>query len=226
MNRTKIPYLDYTCNPITGCSGDGCAVRKRCWALAMAKRLKGRYGYPSDDPFKPTFHEDKLYQPFNVGKPSIVGLCFMGDFFDKGVLLSWQQKVLRMVEGVSWHTFFILTKQPQNASQVLPNPYLDNLWIGVSVNQKRDIWRIDELKKVPAEVHAVSFEPLYEDMGNVDLKGIDWVIIGAQTRPKLLPKRKWVHELASFAWNRTIPVFLKNNLGLKNPVQEFPRVAT
>lgn len=232
MNRTGIEYLDYTCNPITGCSGDGCAVRKRCWALAMAKRLRGRYGYPKENPFEPTFHKDKLYHPLMVPKSSIIGLCFMGEFFDKLVLQSWRNRVYEMMEKVSWHTYFILTKQPQNCldefarSVALPNPPLKNFWLGVSVNTKSDLWRIETLRQTNAKVKAVSFEPLYEDLGEINLEGIGWVIIGAQTRPDVQPKPRWVWNVRVEASKHKIPIFLKNNLfGLdieENPIQEFP----
>jgi len=222
MNKTKIEYLDYTCNPITGCSGDGCAVRKRCWAMAMAKRLRGRYGYSKENPFEPTFHEDKLDAPLKVKKPSLVGLCFMGDFFDKQMQPSWQTQVYDMVYEAYWHKFLTLTKQPQNISQMVH--FYSNFWIGVSVNHVADLWRIDALREIDVSVQVVSAEPLYEDLSEMNLKGIGWLIIGAQTRPKLLPKLDWVYSLVEKASICDIPVFLKSNLGIKNPIQEFPKV--
>jgi len=191
----------------------------------MAKRLAGRFGYPKDDPFKPTFHEDKLIAPLRVKKPSLVGLCFMGDFFDKDVQRSWQAEVYTMIKRAYWHTFFILTKQPQNSLDFLPNPPLNNFWLGVSVNTQRDIWRIEKLKERNVVVKAVSFEPLYENI-NVDLEGIDWIIIGAQTRPNLQPKLDWIYKLTAQANNLGIPIFLKSNLHLHHNechIQEFPK---
>jgi len=222
MNRTKIEYLDYTWNPITGCSGDGCAVRKRCWALAMAKRLRGRYGYPKENPFEPTFHEDKLDAPLKVKKPSLVGLCFMGDFFDKQVQPSWQTQVYDMVYEAYWHKFLTLTKQPQNISHAVN--FYSNFWIGVSVNHVADLWRIDALREIDVSLRVVSAEPLYEDLSEMNLEGIDWLIIGAQTRPASLPNLLWVWTLANKAKEKNIPVFLKNNLGYVKTIQEFPKV--
>ena len=215
MNRTKIEYLDYTTNPITGCSGVGCAVRRECWAFRMSKRLRGRYGYPSDDPFKPTFHPERLDDPLKVKTPSLVGLCFMGDFFDKDVVLSWQAEVYAMIKRVYWHTFLILTKQPQNAIGFLPNPRLNNFWLGVSVNKQGDVWRIEKLKETNITIKIVSFEPLLENI-NVKLEDIDWIIIGAQTRPNKQPSIAWVENLIIEAKRQNIPIFLKHNL-------EFPK---
>lgn len=221
LNRTKIEYLDYDLNIITGCSGEGCAVRKHCWALSMAKRLRGRYGYPKDEPFKPTFHEDKLDEPFKVKKPSLIGLCFMGDFYDKQVHPTWQIRTYSMINRAYWHTFLILTKQPQN----IPNRgYPSNLQLGVSVNCKRDLWRIDELKKKDVRVRVGSFEPLLEDLGKINLEGIGWVIIGAQTRPELQPEPDWVWKIVFEASSHNIPIFIKNNLKHYNPIQQFPEV--
>jgi protein gp37 len=83
MNKTGIEYLDWTWNPTSGCSkiSSGC---KHCWAEKMAFRLKGRAGYPRKDPFFPTFHKDRLKEPLNVRKPSVIGVSFMGDLFHAG----------------------------------------------------------------------------------------------------------------------------------------------
>jgi len=223
MNRTKIEYLCYTNNPITGCTGVGCAVKKKCWARSMAKRLAGRYGYPSDNPFKPTFHRDKLEEPLTVKKPSRIGLCFMGDFFDKQVPSSWREEVFENVELAYWHTFLVLTKQPQNIVG-LPDPPLKNFQLGVSVNKQCDVWRIEKLKRTNVVVKAVSFEPL---LGHIktDLEGIDWVIIGAQTRPNKQPELWWVDELFMEAWHKNIPIFMKPNLECREfycDLEEFP----
>lgn len=224
MNRTGIEYLDYVCNPITGCSGEGCAVRKRCWALAMSKRLRGRYGYPKENPFEPTFHKDKLIQPLQVKKPSLIGLCFMGDFFDKKVKPSWQTQVYDMVWEAYWHTFLTLTKQPQNISHGVN--FYSNFWIGVSVNRVADLWRIDALREIDVDVKVVSIEPLYEDLGEINLKDIDWVIIGAQTRPYLRPKFSWLAHIFDQTSELQIPLFTKNNLGSSRVVQQYPRGVT
>lgn len=223
MNRTKIEYLDYTLNLITGCSGDGCAVRPNCWALAMAKRLAGRYGYPKDEPFKPTFHKDKLLEPLKIKKPSRIGLNFMGETFDKLVHPDWLEDILELVEKCPQHTFIILTKQPQN----IPNWFFGiaspNLWLGVSVNRKADLWRLESLKKNWFGKRIVSFEPLYECLGDVDLDGLQWIIIGAQTRPNLQPDSYWVWSLKNEAERHGIPVFMKNNLtAWKERLQQYP----
>lgn len=209
MNRTKIEYLTHTWNPITGCKGIGCAVRKKCWARAMATRLRGRYGYSATDPFKPTFHPDKLEQPLQEAMSGIIGTCFMGDFFDYEVKADWQKQVLNIIKRASWHTFLILTKQPQKINQDIQFP--KNLLIGTSVNTQSDTWRVRRLKGIIASKLVVSFEPLYEAI-KVDLQGIDWIIIGAQSRPNLQPKAEWVEDLVTEARRVNAAIFIKNNV--------------
>jgi protein gp37 len=224
MNRTKIEYLDYTLTLISGCSGEGCAVRISCWALAMARRLAGRYDYPKVDAFKPTFHEDKFNEILRVKKPCRIGLNFMGETFDRLVNPTWLEDVLEFIERYPQHTFIILTKQPQNIPEWFSYRYLRNLWIGVSINRKEDIWRLDALRQKWFEGRIGSFEPLYEDLGEINLNGMDWIIIGAQTRPNFQPKPEWVYNLSYQASELGIPIFWKDNLTVVHGQRkEFPK---
>lgn len=210
MNKTRIEYLDYTWNPLVGCSGIGCAVGANCWARHQAKRAKHRCDLCYS--FVPHVHRDRFGQPLHVKKPSRIGVCFMGDFFDRAFDLSVQASIyLRMMEAPS-HRFLILTKQPQNID-VETLGRVDNLALGVSVNTKKDVWRIDVLRDIDAGLRFISFEPLYEDLGEVNFKDIGWAIIGAQTKPKRLPPFMATPNLIKQLENKKIPIFLKNNLG-------------
>jgi protein gp37 len=127
--------------------------------------------------------------------------------------------------GAPQHRFIIFTKQPQNIDDELDELLPSNLSIGVSVNRKEDLWRIDVLREIECQCRILSFEPLYEDLGRLDLEGIGWVIIGAQTRPKIFPQKEWVDHIDNQATCKDIPVFFKNNLremGLVGWVQEYP----
>lgn len=210
MNRTRIEYLDYTWNPIVGCSGKGCAVREHCWAKGQAKRRKHDCQDCYD--FKPHYHFDRYRQPLKVKKPSRIGVGFMGDIFDSAFSITFHTALFCIMIKASWHTFVVLTKQPQNIPKELIVPR--NVWLGVSVNCKADLWRIDRLRATSAALKFVSFEPLYEDLGAVDLSGIDWVIVGAQRRPDVQPEWKWLEPLLDEAERVGAPVFLKNNLSL------------
>jgi protein gp37 len=220
LNRTKIEYLDWTWNPAVGCDGFDCAVKDYCWARAQAKRRK----HVCDLCYKfiPHMHKERLEEPFEVKKPSMIGVCFMGDVFSEGI----NQIPIFDVIRRSWHTFLVLTKQAQN----LPYWRLpENLWLGVSVNRRADLWRIEKLKETHAAVKFVSFEPLYEDLDKIDLKSIDWIVIGAQTRPDYQPDGAWIDRLIIEAAVHKTAVFMKNNLRGWNPhlmIRQFPESKT
>lgn len=230
--KTSISWADITINPITGCNNN-CEY---CYARKMANRLKGRFGYDKEHPFRPTFHPDKVWEIANLkGEGKRVFLDSMGDLFDPGVKKDWISAILDVVHRRPQHTFLALTKRPDNIPEGLRWP--ENLWIGVSVTCRNDVWRIDELmhnSPLPQESHLfVSFEPLHSSI-EADLTGLEWVICGAETgnrKGKIEPELEWVKKIASSAHRLGIPVFIKNNLqelykqqpGCLGGVQEFPK---
>ncbi len=208
MTLTRIKWADAVWNPVTGCSpvSEGCA---NCYAQSMAQRLKGRYGYPADDPFRPgTVHEDRMEEPLRWRKPRRVFVCSMGDPFHEAVSEEVLEDVIHTIAECLQHTFMILTKRPhimrERFRRVLGRALSPNLWLGVSVeNQAAADERIPELLKTPAAVRFVSCEPL---LGPVDLwpffsvtdrhgepsgprcdpdgtPAIKWVICGGETGP-------------------------------------------
>ncbi|HUU40538.1 MAG TPA: phage Gp37/Gp68 family protein [Desulfatiglandales bacterium] len=167
---TKIEWAEETWNPITGCTpiSEGCA---HCYARRMAQRLKGRYGYPADDPFKVTTHLDRLYQPLHWHKPKHIFTVSMGDLFHPDVSDMVQGDILSVIEHCKWHTFLVLTKRPLEMQKVIKWAFADilpdNLWLGVTAeNQQRADERIPILLQIPAAKHFISIEPM---LGPVDL---------------------------------------------------------
>jgi len=170
----------------------------------MANRLRGRCGYPEDDPFRVTFHPDKLKSPIWWNKPSRVFVCSMGDLFHERV--NFRGEEIRMIFGSMLiahdSTFLLLTKRPERMKQAMDDIFLrdgreipKNLWLGVSAeNQARADERIPILLQIPAAVRFVSVEPM---LGPVDLRRafgtngprqtyieqLDWVICGGETGP-------------------------------------------
>ena len=204
MNKTKIEWCDYTWNPITGCT-NGCDY---CYARKIAMRFDGH--------FKPTFHRDRLDQLAKLKKPSKIFVCSMGDMFDGEAKAEWGQKVLDYCYNNPKHQYFILTKQPHHIKWYNREVHeqTKNVWLGVSINKQEDLWRIDKLKDNWRGMKFLSIEPLLEDLGEINLEGISWVIIGGQTgAKKIIPKREWAMNIQTQAEERKIPVFLKNNLG-------------
>lgn len=182
MGKTLIEWTDKVWNPITGCSpvSDGCL---NCYAKRMAYRLKGRYGYSKDDPFKVTFHPERLDGPLHWKKPSRIFVCSMGDLFHEDVKEEWLRRIIfEMMRSPNKHTFLVLTKRPKGMAEFIewygshaiwggPRPGFLNdfprIWLGVSIeDQKTADERIPILLKIPAAKRFVSVEPM---LGPVDI---------------------------------------------------------
>lgn len=226
MNATGIEYLDFTWSPLVGCSGIGCAVYNNCWAKYMKKRNLN--GCPDCTAFKPHRHFERLEQPFHTKKPSIIGVCFSADFWDKG--FSWidRSRVMNVTDHAKQHWFINLTKQTQNIPTLTSEAVVfSNNWIqGASICTEADLYRVKDLvnlKELGYLQNAVlSIEPLYQRLPNLTLEGIDWVIIGAQTHPLKLPEREWVYEIIDKARALKIPVFIKNNIPYGEDYKMYP----
>jgi len=237
MNKTQIEWAlnpdetpGYTWNPITGCL-NGCDF---CYARRLANgRLRQRYlanentimrfsdGYAPvklkvTDPFYPRFWKDrvdKMSMYTGVGKG--IFICDMSDLFGIGIPEQWINQVFQVIKFNPRNHFYLLTKQPQNLIKFSPFP--DNCWVGVTAtNSDMFDTAFRALMRVTAKVKYISFEPLLDwtrTEGLVNpLKHLDWVIIGAQTKPTVYPKIEWVQEIAEACDKAGIPVFLKDNL--------------
>jgi len=220
MNRSKIEWTDYTWNPLTGCS----RRCPHCYAHKMAKRLRGRYGYPKDDPFQVTFHPDRLREPRSVKKSSKIFTCSMGELFDPKSRYGWIEMVFAEMKRSPQHTFQVLT---QCAEVLRQFTFPENCWVGVTVTRNREAERIKQLLDSEATLKFASFEPLLEDL-YVDLHALDWIIIGAQTGTKKKTfQDSWVDRLVYEALTLEIPIFMKDNLRKmgyegKSWYQQFP----
>jgi len=230
----------YTWNPITGCLNHVNGICKGggfpCYAYKLANtRLKERYLANSilpihdepdheshhSDPFYPRFWPDKLDQPLKRKKPAGIFTCDMSDLFGIGVPEQWTWSVLNFIKECSQHRFYLLTKQPQNLIKF--SPFSNNCWVGATCTSRMIVnGTLRHLMKVGAGKIFLSLEPLldWEDSsakitGDRLLDaGIDWLIIGAQTKPVKKPEWQWVKDIIEAADTAGIPVFLKNNLGL------------
>lgn len=219
----NIEYADVSWNPITGCRILDCVVKKRgkCWAEKMAYRLKGRYGYSKTDPFRPTFHYDRIKKPLYWHRPKRVDTCFMGDI--SCAKEKWIEMVLTIILMTPQHRYYILTKDPERLAKY---SFPENVWVGVTVNRQIDIYRVEILKqKIDAQIKYVSFEPIYDDITKpvfFEPVGIHWFILGAQTNPEFQPKKEWIENILAIADKYKIPVFMKDNLKYEPKRYEFP----
>jgi len=187
----------------------------------------------ANDPFYPRFWPDRLeeligwikgltifeaYHGLKTPKAKGIFVCDMSDLFGIGIPETWTKQVMDVIEANPQHRFYLLTKQPQNLIKFSPFP--DNCWVGVTVTCKDDFWRAFQgLGQIEAKVKYLSFEPLLGSIWDgIDATLIvDWVIIGAQTKPYKPPKLEEVEEIIWACCKANIPVFIKDNLGFIIP---------
>jgi protein gp37 len=201
-DRTKIQWADASWNPIRGCSrvSEGC---RNCYAAAMAARFASK-GMPYDGLAFRSVHgpewtgvvrliEEKLDQPLRWKRPRRIFVNSTSDLFHPSVKPEWIDRIVEVMAACPQHTFLVLTKRPENIDTLLygvtsehplrelgGGDYLPNLWLGVSVEDRASLSRIDRLRQQVAALRFVSFEPLLEDLGEVNLAGIGWAIIGGE----------------------------------------------
>lgn len=209
MNKTNIEWTDFTWNPVTGCR-NGCPY---CYA----RDLYQRHGWS----FAPAFHPERLDQPRKRRGAGRVFVCSVADLFGSWVPSDWIDQVMGIIRSCPNHTFQLLTKNPARLQEYSPFP--ENVWAGVTaVDQSMAESAVSRLRKIEAPVKFVSCEPLLGPI-DVDLSGIDWLIIGGCTGPlKRQPENDWVERLVGRGREAGSAVFLKKNLTWPNPPREFP----
>jgi len=199
---TQIEWTDATWNPITGCSKitRGCDF---CYAERFSERFRGVGGHPFENGFDLTLRPERLRQPVSWREPRRVFVNSMSDLFHKDVPRPFIDSVFDTMEEANWHTFQVLTKRSSLMVRYLRGRYgaglaPPHIWLGVSVEDARNTIRLKHLRAAQASVRFVSFEPLLGPVGNVDLTGIDWAIIGGESGPQARPlAEEWavaIHE--------------------------------
>lgn len=228
MQTTKIGWTEITWNPATGCTpvSAGC---QHCYAKRMAKRLHGRYGYPEDEPFRPTLHLDRLHEPLPWRKPRMIFVCSMGDLFHEEVPSSFIAQVWDMMLACQHHTFQILTKRGKRMRDIMRRwdvPPLPNAWLGVTVEDADNLKRLDYLMRTPAAVRFVSIEPMLGAVdvspylrrfvpapggrGDLECNALDWVIVGGETGPGARPMHLgWARGIRDQCAAAGVPFFFK-----------------
>lgn len=199
--NSTIEWTDATWNPVRGCTkiSPGCT---HCYAETFANRFRGVPGHPYEQGFDLRLVPEKLTEPLKWAAPKSVFVNSMSDLFHCDVPDSYIEQVVRVMELADWHTYQVLTKRAERLCEMLSGPLasaakLSHIWWGVSVeNRKHGLPRIEELRQAPAAVRFLSIEPLLEELGTIDLKGIDWVIAGGESGPGARPMDpSWVQSL-------------------------------
>ena len=193
MKTTKIEWTDKTWNPITGCTkkSAGCA---HCYAEVMTRRLKAMRLEKYRNGFELTLHEEELDEPLKWRGVHNIFVCSMSDIFHENVPFDFVDKIMSVIDKTPQHRYQILTKRAERMAEYFKGKTIpENVWLGVTVECKDTKKRIDELRHLNASVKFLSCEPLLEDLEELNLNGIDWVIVGGESGPKARPmKEEWV----------------------------------
>jgi len=197
MAQSSIEWTDMTWNPTTGCDklSAGC---KFCYAEVMTKRLQAMGQEKYADGFRVIrTHEAELARPFTWRKPQMVFVNSMSDLFHVNVPLDFIQRVFSTMNHCPQHTFQVLTKRAEQLEKYSNElTWTDNVWMGVSVEDERVVHRIDHLRNCGAHTKFLSLEPLIGPLPNLNLTGIDWVIVGGESGRKPRPMdQAWVMEI-------------------------------
>jgi len=209
MAETQIEWTDATWNPVAGCSivTAGCT---HCYAMEMAKRLDAmgieKYTGLTRRSGKRTVwndvvreDRDALALPHAWKKPRKIFVNSMSDLFHERVSDAFIMDVWQVMRDTPRHNYQILTKRPERMAQIVSNTIktvLPNVWLGTSVENKDVVDRLDHLRRAPAEIRFISFEPLIGPVGSVDLAGIHWAIVGGESGRAARPIREeWIDEI-------------------------------
>ena len=214
-DKSKIEWTDATWNPVRGCTkvSPGCL---HCYAETFAERFRGVRGHPFEYGFDLRLVPEKLGDPLRWGTPRMIFVNSMSDLFHKDVSDEYIVSVARVMSAANWHTYQVLTKRAERLKTLLKGKLgfaaeKDHIWWGVSVeNRQRGMPRIDLLRESPAKVRFLSIEPLLEDLGKIDLRGIDWVIVGGESGPGARPmSADWVRRIKEQCQAAGVKFFFK-----------------
>jgi protein gp37 len=212
---SKIEWTDATWNPVRGCTkiSPGC---KHCYAETFSERFRGVPGHPFENGFDLRLVPEKLGEPFRWPTSRMVFVNSMSDLFHEDVPDDYILMVAKVMLAADWHIYQVLTKRANRMVSLLNDLLAEaataqHIWWGVSVeNRKHGIPRITALQSSPASVKFLSVEPLLEDLGNLDLRSIDWAIVGGESGPSARPiQPEWVRSLRDQCRRADVPFFFK-----------------
>lgn len=220
-SNSRIEWTDATWNPVRGCTkiSPGC---KHCYAETFAERFRGVKGHPYEQGFDPRLVPEKLCEPLRWRSPKMIFVNSMSDLFHDQVPDDYIVAVARVMLAAKWHTYQVLTKRSERLRDLL-NTKLSfaarqaHIWWGVSVeDRKYGVPRIAHLQEADASIRFLSVEPLLEDVGELDLKCIDWMIVGGESGAGARPLRKeWVLALRNQCKQDGIAFFFKQWGGVR-----------
>ncbi len=214
LSKSGIEYLDYSWGIFSGCRNlqEGICPVKACWAKGIASHYPKLY----PDGFELHYYPNAIDSPKHLRKPSRIGVGWVGEIIGYGV--GFKKQIFETIRQCPQHKFLFLTKNPE--SLIKWGKFPDNCWVGVTITEPfPSNTPLAYMEKIEATIKYISFEPLLKWnaplprlVEALERAGIQWVIIGAQTKPTIMPKIEWVLEITEAAEKANIPVFWKDNL--------------
>lgn len=221
-NGSRIEWTEATWNPTTGCTkvSSGC---KNCYAATLSKRLKAMGLKKYKNEFQFTEHPEELELPLHWKKPRKIFVNSMSDLFHEKATMEFIGRCFNTMMQANWHTYQVLTKRPKKMAEFSNLFYKyfgqeipSHIWMGTSVENGDNVRRIDELRKVKCYIRFISFEPLVGPVGQLDLDGIDWAIIGGESGFGFRPvKKEWITEIIRQCRKQKVKVFFKQWGGIR-----------
>jgi protein gp37 len=208
--KSDIEWTEASWNPLTGCTkvSPGCA---HCYAERMSVRLQamGQANYANG--FRLTLHERALELPLHWRRPRRIFVNSMSDLFHKDVSAKFVGRVFDVMRRADWHEFQVLTKRAERLEELAPTlPWPAHIWMGVSIENGDYAYRADHLRRTNACVKFLSLEPLLGPLAGLNLRGIDWVIVGGESGPGARPMREeWVADIRDQCCRAGVAFFFK-----------------
>ena len=219
-DRSKIVVTDATWNPVTGCHkiSAGC---DNCYAERFAERFRGVKGHPYEPGFDLTLRPERLEQPSRWQRPRVIFVNSMSDLFHRHIPATYIDQVFATMQTADWHIYQVLTKRSSLMRNYINRRYTDNalpahIWLGVSVENRKALSRVRHLQQCNASVRYICVEPLLQALGDLDLRGIHWVIVGGETGPKARPiDIEWVRGIRDQCQTNNVALFFKQHGGYR-----------
>lgn len=207
---SAIEWTEATWNPVTGCDqvSPGCA---HCYAKTFAERWRGIPGHPYEQGFALKIWPERLDHPLRWRRPRTIFVNSMSDLFHEDIPDSFISEVFAVMVRADWHVFQVLTKRHERMLELSDSlPWPPNVWMGVSIENRRFVHRADFLRDVPASVRFISAEPLLGPLEGLSLEGIDWLIAGGESGPHHRPVNEaWITDLRDQCGAESVAFFFK-----------------
>ena len=216
MRRTKIEWTESTWNPASGCRkiSAGCL---NCYAATMAKRLQAMGNPKYANGFEYAEHPEELAKPYDWKAPHTVFVNSMSDLFFEKATKRFIKRVFKTMNENPRHTFQVLTKRAERLAEMSAGlTWTPNIWMGVTIERNDYVGRADLLRTTGARVKFVSLEPLLGPLPDLDLRGIDWAIVGGESGAGAREmKRAWVEDILKQCQREEVLFFFKQWGGVR-----------